>query len=217
MLNVLTSPIKSVFQRGLESPPARVAIMTPGLIRPVLVSALALAAAACGAVDSDPHRFERWGEAVASIPVSTTPAPSAAERNLRPALQVQVMDPHDLWDARDGRLRGVIDAAAPAVAEAVVTAARDQITPRPRPSLRQGMTIQIGAYGSEQAALAAWDAATARAPAAFSGLDPQLEEVTVSGRQLVRLKAGPVPAADAPAVCRAAGVVDQWCASTGRS
>lgn len=211
MLNVLTSPIKSVSQRGLEPRPSRVALMTSGILRPVLVSAAAVALTACGAVERDPHRFERWGEAVAAIPVSTTPAPTAAERNLRPALQVQVMDPHDLWDARDGRLRGVIDAAAPAVVEAVTVAAQE------RPVLRRGIHIQIGAYGSEQAALAAWDAATARAPAAFDGLEPRLEDVTVSGRQLVRLKAGPVPAADAPAVCRAAGVTDQWCASTGRS
>lgn len=192
--------------------------MTSGILRPVLASVVAAAVSACGAVETDPHRFERWGEAVAAIPVSTTPAPSAAERNLRPALQVQVMDPHDLWDARDGRLRGVVDAAAPAVVEAVSAAAREQAPrPRARPALRQGIHIQIGAYGTEQAALAAWAAATDRAPAAFEGLEPRLEDVNVAGRQLVRLKAGPVPAADAPAVCRAAGVTDQWCASTGRS
>src|SRR5690606_19559993 len=134
---------------------------------------------------------------------------SAAERGLRPALRIQVMDPHELWAARDGELAPAIAAAAPAMARAAAPAVVEAV--------RTGVTIQIGAYSSEQAAMTAWRAAAGRAPDQFGALEPTLEPVTVSGRQLVRLKAGPVPAADAPAVCRAAGVTDQWCASTARS
>lgn len=201
--------------------------MTPTAFRPVLFAGLALAVSACSGVEGDANRFERWGEAVARIPVSSTASatPSAAERGLRPALQIQVMDPHELWAARDGELAPVIAAAAPAMARAaapaVVEAVRAGIAEHTgaaeRAGLRTGVTIQIGAYSSEQAAMTAWRTAAGRAPAQFGQLEPTLEPVTVSGRQLVRLKAGPVPAADAPAVCRAAGVTDQWCASTARS
>ena len=196
--------------------------MTRTALRPVLFAGLALAVTACSGIENNPNRFERWGEAVARIPVSgggETASASAAERGLRPALQIEVMDPHELWAARDGELAPAIAAAAPAVARAaapaVVEAVRTSLAERA--GLRTGVTIQIGAYSSEAAAMTAWRAAAGRAPGQFETLEPTLEPVTVSGRQLVRLKAGPVPAADAPAVCRAAGVTDQWCASTARS
>ena len=86
--------------------------MTPSLlIRPVLACLAAATLSACGMVDADPHRFENMAEAVAAIPldepreaapVDAVAARTAAEAGLRPALKVEVMDPHALWDARDG-------------------------------------------------------------------------------------------------------------------
>ena len=119
--------------------------MTPSLlIRPVLACLAAATLSACGMVDADPHRFENMAEAVAAIPLDgqaeraearTSVVRTAAEAGLRPALKVEVMDPHALWDARDGGLRGLAEqqgqriaaAAAPAVADARVREASDRV------------------------------------------------------------------------------------------
>jgi len=204
--------------------------MTPSLlIRPVLAIAAAATLSACGMVDADPHRFENMAEAVAAIPldgqaergeVGRPAARTAAEAGLRPALQVQVMDPHALWDARDGGLRGLAEeqgqrfaaAAAPAVADAVVRNVSDRIDSaaaqaglRPAPSPRAaGKLVQIGAYSSEAAARAAW------ARLDLDGLTPVYEAVEVGGRRLTRLKVN-APATGAAAVCAAAGIDDPWC------
>lgn len=204
--------------------------MTPRLlIRPVLVC-LAAALSACGMVDADPHRFENMARNVASIqldgpsgPPAARPATrTAAQAGLRPALRVEVMDPHALWDARDGGLRGMAEeqggrlaaAAAPAVARAVVrdvstrvdsAAAHVGLRPAKAPAPAADLTlIQIGAYSSEAAARAAWDRLD------LKGQAPVFEPVEVNGRRLVRLKTA-VSAARAAAVCAAAGVDDPWC------
>ena len=86
--------------------------MTPRLIiRPVLACLAAGALSACGMVDSDPHRFENLAETVAAIPLdgpaADAPAPTVhASSDTQPApLKVEVLDPHALWDARDGGRR----------------------------------------------------------------------------------------------------------------
>jgi hypothetical protein len=209
--------------------------MTPSLlIRPVLAIAAAAALSACGMAEADPNRFENMANAVAAIPLdgqagaprTAAPAPrTAAEAGLRPALQVQVMDPHALWDARDGGLRGLAAeqgqrlaaAAAPAVADAVVRDVSDRIDgaaarvglrpargPDPTAPSAGGKLVQIGAYSSEAAARAAW------ARLDLDGLTPVYEAVEVGGRRLVRLKVN-APATAAAAVCAAAGVDDPWC------
>jgi len=120
-------------------------------------------------VESDPHRFEGLAERIADIPLDghaqpaglATPTTSKvrtarADDGLRPALpsalRVEVMDPHDLWDARDGLLpatnadapgapasngglRGMVErnsarmaeAATPAVARAAVQQVSDRV------------------------------------------------------------------------------------------
>ena len=208
--------------------------MTPSLlIRPVLVCLATAALAACGVVEPNPHRFEDMAEAVAAIPLDG-PAPaqarpavarSADQGGLRPALRVEVMDPHALWDARDGDLRALAGAqgqrlaaaAAPAVADAVVqqvstridgVAARAGLRPaaQARPAAASGPArlVQIGAYSSEAAARAAW------ARLNLDGLTPVFESVEIGDRRLTRLKVR-ASAATAAAVCAAAGVDDPWC------
>jgi hypothetical protein len=132
--------------------------MTPSrMLRPVLVcltlSGVGLTTASCGMVEGDPHRFENLAQQVADISLDgsqNSPAPAtrtrmaaddglrpavartdAAATGLRPALRVEVMDPHDLWDARDGlkpdglartlREQTAVAAAAAAAAAPVVT------------------------------------------------------------------------------------------------
>ena len=205
--------------------------MTPRLpFRPVLACLVAATLSACGMVEADPNRFENMARAVAAIPLegdeaqppARAPARTATEAGLRPALRVEVLDPHALWDARDGGLRAVAEeqggriaaAAAPAVARAVVrdvsarvdgAAARVGLRPAKASAPAPEVTlIQIGAYSSEAAARAAW------ARLDLDGLEPVFEPVEVNGRRLVRLKT-PVSAARAAAVCAAAGVDDPWC------
>jgi hypothetical protein len=229
------------------------------MLRPVLVclslSGVGLTTASCGMVEGDPHRFESLAQKVADIrldgseaPASLTPAPapssatatpltgSAAASGLRSGLRVEVMDPHDLWDARDGlrhtireESTAVVEAAAPALAHAAMGAVVQQVSTRAadiaRPvrtdGLRSGIsavstgartTIQLGAYSSEAAARSAWTTVKAGAAShALTGLSPVFERVTVNGRALTRLKVA-APTTAAVAICRAAQVSDPWCA-----
>jgi len=196
--------------------------------RPVLASVFALALSACSGIENDPDRFESMARAVAAIDVPMTPvsrdAPStpvlatAAQSGLRPALQVQVMDPHDLWDARDGTVQNAVRQAvihtaaeaAPAVAQAAVRQASERAGLRPALASAAGSTvIQLGAFSSETAARAAW--AEIGKGGALSGLSPRFEAVEVNGKRLTRLKVGPIPAEAAAGLCRAARVADPWC------
>jgi hypothetical protein len=234
--------------------------MTPSrMLRPVLVSltlsGVGLTTASCGMVEGDPHRFESLAQKVADIRIDGSPdaagplTRTAAEDGLRPALapvaghrqelRVEVMDPHDLWDARDGLRRtireegaAVAEAAAPAIAQAATRAVVRQVSTRTseaaRPSDRDGLrpviartsaapaggraVIQLGAYSSEAAAQAAWTRVSAGAAhQTLKGLTPVFERATVNGRALTRLKVA-APAAAAAAICRAAQVSDPWCA-----
>ena len=207
--------------------------MTPSLLlRPVLACVAAAGLSACGMIDSDPHRFEAMAESVAAIPLDgeagAATARTQAETGLRPALRVQVMDPHALWDARDGGLGRMagdpaprLAAMAPSTAEAVVqtvsarldsAAAKAGLRPaqpqRPKaPSGANAALVQIGAYSSEAAARAAW------ARLDLDDLTPVFEAVEVDGRRLTRLKVR-APASGAAAVCAAAGIDDPWCHRT---
>jgi hypothetical protein len=200
--------------------------------RSVLAAVLMCGLSACGAVESDPHRFENLANRIAAIPLDGSRAsgsvPSSRELGLRPAqpaaLRVEVMDPHDLWDARDGGLDGLVDRAAPVVARAMVqqvstrvaaTAAEAGLRPalKPEPSARPARTtlIQLGAYSSEDSARMAWSRLKSGAAApALTGLAPVFEGVEISGRRLVRLKVA-APARAAAAVCAAARIDDPWC------
>ena len=212
--------------------------MKPSLItRPVAVLAASLGLNACGMVDSDPHRFENLANAVAAIDVeggraATSPHRTAAGAGLRPALRVEVMDPHALWDAREG-LEGAVEQAAPrmvaAAAPIVADAAVRQVSARIdtassdtglRPAIARARPpahrpdrglVQLGAYSSEAAARSAWSRLkSGEAARALDGLSPVYESVELGGRHLVRLKVA-APAAGAAAVCAAARVDDPWC------
>jgi hypothetical protein len=233
--------------------------MTPSrMLRPVLVclslSGVGLTTASCGMAEGDPHRFETLAQKVAdihldgssdrtSVPLTRT----AAEDGLRPAvapaadagpghrqgLRVEVMDPHDLWDARDGLRRtirdesaAVVEQAAPAVGRAVIQQVSTRASGALRPSQTDGLrpalshasttgsrtTIQLGAYSSEAAARSAWTTVSAGAARqSLKGLSPVFERAMVNGRALTRLKVA-APTDAAVAICRAARVSDPWCA-----
>lgn len=199
--------------------------MTPApATRPVLI-ALSLLLAGCGDGEGQ-GRLEALADQVAGLDVPIRPdrpARTAAETGLRPAdfraVQVAVMDPHDMWDARDAQAASLRPAPLPTKtrgpeAPAVVETAA---TPAPRieadPSSPVVRTIQLGAYGDEKAARAAW-ARLSRADA-LSGLTPAFETVEVGGRVLTRLKVATGEGRSAAAICQAAGVDDPWCRRAG--
>lgn len=221
-----------------------VRLMTPSLItRPVLASLVALTLAGCGGVESDPNRFENLAKTIAAIPLDGRSPDTAAGHGLRPALnepvRVEVMEPHALWDARDGMLTAavqetaprMIEAAAPVVAKAVVDQAAERAAemtravdlrpalprrePKPvQPAPAGRALVQLGAYSTEAGARAAWSRLKdGQAAWALEGLSPVFEPVQVGERRLVRLKV-PAPAAGAAAVCAAAGIDDPWCRRT---
>lgn len=204
------------------------------LIRPVLACLLAASASACGMVESDPNRFENMAGRVANIPISMDrpgkpalrPVRTASESGLRSArapLKVEVMDPHELWDARDGIVHDAVVRAAPAMAQAaaplVVQAVQREVAHRvsDRPSDRMALRpaavrlVQLGAFASHDAARTAWNRLKSGSAARFlADSRPVYEAVEVDGRQLVRLKVA-APAAGAAAVCAAARIHDPWC------
>ena len=234
MVNETAFRLKHACEPRFKARRGSMALMTPSLIlRPVLACLAATTLSACGMVDSDPNRFESMAEAVAAIPLGeetaaageTPAADTVADAGASPALQVQVMDPHALWDARDGGLRAMagdqaprlVAAAAPAAAEAVVqtvsarlddavakSALRPAQPPRPKVTAGPNALVQIGAYSSEAAARAAWTRLD------LKDLTPVYEAVEVDGRRLTRLKVR-APASGAAAVCAAAGIDDPWC------
>lgn len=213
------------------------------VFRPVLVCLIALTTASCGMVESDPHRFEGLARRVADIPLDgadtagSIPVPTRVDQGLRPAgpstrsaLRVEVMDPHDLWDARDAGLRGAIERAGPALAEAAAPAVAGAVIQRVsqrvaeaapmRPAIARAApgvsdptaTIQLGAYSSVAAARSAWNKVSAGpAQSALTGLSPVFETVEVNGRPFTRLKIA-APARAAASICRAAEITDPWCA-----
>lgn len=220
--------------------------MTPSrMLRPVLLGLAGLATSSCSLVDGDPQRFEQMAQVVADIPLDGTPRSgasspirsTAAETGLRPALamtevlvnpgalRVEVMDPHDLWDARDAGLRGAVERAAPAMMEAaapVVTQAVIQRVSAEMPVRRiaapvdrdvQRTTLQLGAFASPAAAQRAWGR-IADAGHGVAELSPVFEAVQVDGRSLTRLKVV-APTDAARAVCRAADAAQLGCLRRG--
>lgn len=188
--------------------------MTFGMtLRPVLVGLLGLTAAACGAVEGEPHRFETMARSVSDIPLEGAAVARrgpAVEPGVRPAVRVEVMSPHDLWDARDGIVRPVVE-AVPEISMPTLAMAQ-RVEPVERPvATAETRTIQLGAYGSAAAAQAAWARLSKTEAGLLAGLDPRFETVRVDGKDLVRLRLS-APVGNASALCAAVAATDPWCA-----
>ena len=218
------------------------------MLRPVFVLLAGGFAAGCSGVDQD-ARFEQMAQNIADIPVTQGGSP-AAESGLRPAfpqsngskkapaLTVQVMDPHDLWDARDGlrqahpvpvplqvppvhvnagQAAAVLSRTAEATGLRPAFAAHERTAPAvamPRTvqaEVGPRATIQLGAYSSTEAARMAWaNARSGKAGPALRGLSPEFVTIQRGGKTLVRLRVS-APATTAAALCQAAQVSDPWC------
>lgn len=189
------------------------------------VGALAALLSGCGMAEAEPHRFEGVAKNIAAIPLSAKPEAgrepagprNAEEAGLRP-LKVELLTPHQLWDARDGLTAkaAAVLPAMPAVfhdpeAPAEVQAAQRAEVQPSRPvavaaSAAPAVLIQLGAYASQASAQAAWE----RLGQGSKGLNPVFEPVEVNGRRLVRLKVR-AGSAQAKALCERAAASDPWC------
>ena len=207
--------------------------MTPAeATRPVLLALIsagtALSLSACDGDAVETRRFEGMARAVAAVDVS---GGGSASGGLRGAdfspVRVAVMDPHEMWDARDAEAAGMRGAVgAPTPAPAIVQAvARRRETPvqateaapvieaaavAPTPTDVDPRMIQLGAYASEAMAQAAWEQLSGRSE--LQGVQPVFEPVERGGSRLVRLKVGPLAPDVARGLCRKIVGADPWCA-----
>ena len=188
--------------------------------------ALAALLAGCGMAEADPHRFEGVADRIAAIPLSSRSVEPVREpavprdakaAGLRP-LKVELLTPHQLWDARDGltsRAAAILPAMPPVFhdpeAPAEMQAQARPVAPTSRSVAVAGSPssglIQLGAYASQASAQAGWDRL---GQGATTGLTPVFEPVEVNGRRLVRLKVR-VGSAQAKALCAQAAAADPWC------
>ena len=193
------------------------------LLGPFLLGLVGLMLSGCGLDAGDTARFETLAQKIADIevpldPSQDAPAPATVARadGMRPALstsalRVEVMDPHDLWDAREAGLRGAIVQAAPRVVEAAAPVVAEAVLRRASAAVRR-TTIQLGAYSTPDGARKAWaDVSEGAGRRALSGLTPVFETVEVNGREFTRLRVGPIPVEAAATLCRAVEVSDPWC------
>ena len=213
--------------------------MTPGVrLRKAVIVLPLMAMAGCGAMEPEQGRFESLARMVAAVEVpardgAVAPVRTAAEAGLRPAVRVEVMEPHELWDARDAGLRGTIDAVAPAVVEAAAPAVQaaavgavqqavDQTVGRSRETspppaaaapARAAVTlatIQLGAFSSQSRARAAFKSLTDRY-SYLEGMEPMIVPVESDGKTLYRLRAQAAGAAAAKDICGRLRVAGEPC------
>lgn len=144
-----------------------------------------------------------------------------------PKVEIAVVDPllvprPDNNPPLDERVRGVT--FDPAVA-ARLAAAHDlpdipimpmRLKPLPSTPETEARRIQVGSFGSLTAAQNAWAELRAHHPA-VSPLTPSYEKVTTpAGKQMFRLKVGPVTdEAKARVLCDKLDIRDSWCARAG--
>lgn len=196
------------------------------LLRLAPICVLAGLLIGCGVVESDPNRFESAAERIAAIPLSGEEAGNAHSvaasdrpRERAAPLKVELMTPHELWDAREGLTTKVRLASAPGPVPAPSAYPYPEAPPpavtAPKPTVVVARHVQLGAYSSEDGARAAW-ARLSRGPGGtvLSGLQPVYEAVEVGGRRLFRLKVA-ATAGQAQALCRDLAASDPWCARSG--
>lgn len=175
------------------------------LVAAALLAGVAVVLAGCGVNERDPHRFETLADSVAAIPVSTEAGRSAARTE---PLKVELLTPHELWDARDG-VAGRVRVAVAAPDEARETAPTTPVEPIAPTASR---LIQLGAFASEAGARAAWERMRrGEGATALDGLHPAFEGVEVGGRRLVRLNVA-ASSDRVEALCRVLAAADPWCA-----
>lgn len=186
---------------------------------PCLLALLPVLLSACDT--GSKTRYEDWAEKVSTIPLQPGDEYkkyAVADNHAEPApskVKVELLTPHQLWDARNGPLK------LPTI-ETNEVSATSVVVPRQVPQTTQTTTqraavataqtlIQLGAFSSQASAQAAWDR-LAQGPGRthLSGLSPLFESVSVNGSQLVRLRVSASPD-QALSLCQSLAPSDPWC------
>lgn len=200
----------------------------PALLFVLPVTLLSAGLSGCGVSETDTNRFETAAARIAAIPLEPGLTAGEATAAKPEPLRVELMTPHQLWDARDGvvppaaRVITLNAADLSDMATGTVPVqpeqTRSSVTPTANPVLAQTRqpvqgerTIQLGAYTNQASAQAAWE----RLAAVTQGLSPVFEPVNVNGRGLVRLKVS-VTSAQAQSLCAVAASSDSWCLKAER-
>lgn len=189
----------------------------------LFASTLTLLLASCDSSGANEGtRYENWAQSVSTIPLTpasdggSTPAKEIPLKAPKPEkdnrLRVELLTPHQLWDARDGPLNvptlQVVEILSP---DEPPQNTNQAIVPQAATATASTKLIQLGAYSTEQGARQAWQRLKdASANPLLVGLQPQYQTVEVAGRKLVRLR---VAASDGQArtLCEALASNDPWC------
>lgn len=194
-------------------------------MRPLMsLAAVAMLVAACDtASDAQPSAYQAWADKVATIPL--TPAsdagtssdapritlpldPQKPQPDAKPStgMKVELVSPHQLWDLRDGPVK------LPAIEVSEGPSVAAPATP-PAPSTTGALTIQLGAFSTQQQAQTAWDRLKSGPnKTALAGLSPRFDPVQVNGRTLIRLRVS-ASAPQALSLCQSIAAADPWCQS----
>lgn len=209
------------------------------MLLPPLRSVLLLASASLllssvagckGQTPDDQSPYARWAEQVSSIPLlpeadapSLPSAPKTTKDDAPAPLKVELLTPHQLWDARNGPLNVPTIEVNDAVTTALKAAASQPptaspaapVTPASAPATSPSTTrlVQLGAFSSQQSAQTAWQRIANLNPS-FKALQPQYEQAVVGEKNLVRLRVYTSPQ-QALILCEAAGLTDPWCTRPG--
>ena len=121
----------------------------------------------------------------------------------RPKFKIAIVDPLKMPSEEGTPLKTGVEntAQAPVTAPAVATVAA-----------KQGRLIQVGSFGTTDAAQNAWLGLQARYPGVEQYHPVYQKITTASGKSMVRLKVGPVASEDqAHSLCLQLDIRDSWC------
>lgn len=215
---------------GAMQPPS---FRSVSLISTLVISGLLSGCSADSSQDSS--KFERWADQVSTLPLlpeDDMPRQREERVDVVPAsdgkIRVELMTPHQLWDAREGPIKvpstmDMVEASAPVIAAAAARQAAPSappatVAPAPRPAVVQSAPpaaapssklIQLGAFGTQDGAKAAWTRISGQ-NARLRAITPRYEPVVVGERTLVRLRVNATPD-QAQILCQAAALNDPWC------
>lgn len=207
------------------------------------ISLLSTGLAGCGVSETDANRFEVAASRIAAIPLEPKAddvALQTAPKAIKDPLRVELMTPHQLWDARDGVkvrpaklitlgeddlasnvgegtepvspvVRTGVQKAAEMAPVLAKAAAQSASNSGTQSGLQGGHMIQLGAYANQAAAQNAWG----QLGTVTQGLSPVFEPATVNGRSLVRLKVR-AQSAQARTLCDLVAASDSWCLQATR-
>ncbi|MGA9658010.1 MAG: SPOR domain-containing protein [Asticcacaulis sp.] len=132
-----------------------------------------------------------------------------------PKFTIAIVDPLKMPTANNAAPLETGVSTTPSVEQATAAPVTDSVRPQPEASkaVRQ---IQVGSFGSADAARTAWSGLLARYPG-VEQYSPAYQTVTTAdGKTMVRLKIGPVTSdGQAQSLCLQLDIRDNWCAKAG--